>query len=468
MKAMGQPWSIFPRNPANGILYVQLKDKQTGSYMSAKSTGTRNRNEATRIASRWWNEFDLTGKALYSIENNNSVEAATHGNHLIDMDIKAYTQTAIDTIVQGVQGTVCNKSSVLPYSVSAAEYADAPEEIKPLLDQLSTLTFYDYILLYWNYDESPFIKGKIRKGEEPPNPERFYHHTTCIKKYEKYFPPCLLTEITGTKIDTMLGAIKGAGKLKENTMHKYYSICIQALRFAYRNNLIARDISQQITKESKSTRKKAKKEAEKATFTKEEIRQLFNGEHNPFGSQTNWLINEVLFKTGCRIGEIQALQMQDFIKNSDGYALKVDKNYCRTGKRLKCTKTERSDIVPLSADLAEKLLAHLESNPSQDDPEAFIFSSRRDAHKPFCYESFNDDFNRTMVRVGMKRTNLTLHSYRHTYATFLRLAGFSEEELKFLTRHDCIAEVRRYADHYTPEMEQLKYKAVGALDKLIA
>ena len=73
-----------------------------------------------------------------------------------------------------------------------------------------------------------------------------------------------------------------------------------------------------------------------------------------------------------------------------------------------------------------------------------------------------------MKRLKFARANLTLHSYRHTFATFLRLAGFSEEELKFLTRHDCIAEVRRYTDHYTPEMEQLKYRALSALDTLIA
>lgn len=448
MNAAGQPWCIFPRNKANGILYVQLKDKETGTYLSAKSTGTRDRNEATRIASRWWTEFDRIGKVLYSPSCID--ETANHRIHSFEADIKAYTKTAIDTIVQGVQDTVCSNNSVQPYSVSDAEYEDAPEEVKPLLDQLTTLTFYDYILLYWNYNESPFIKGKIRTGVEPPNPERFYHHMTCIKKYKKYFPSCLLTEVTGAKIDTMLGAIKGAGKLKENTMHKYYSIVIQPLRFAYRNNLIARDVSQQITKESKTTRKKAQKEAEKAIFDKTKIQQLFNTNDNPFGSQKNWLINELLLKTGCRIGEIQALQMQDFLKTEDRYALKVDKNYCRTGKRLKCTKTERSDIVPLSDSLVAKLIAYFEENPFKDDPEAFIFSSPRDAHTPFCYESFNDDFNRTMRRLGIKRTNLTIHSYRHTYATFLRLAGFSEEELKFLTRHDCIAEVRHYADHYTP------------------
>ena len=433
--------------------------------MTAKSTGSRDRNEATRFASRWWTEYDKTGTVSYK-PSNSMMDAADYQMKALDEKITTYTQTAIDTIVQSVQTVSFNKNTPQPYSISAAEYEDASEEVKPILDQLSTLTFYDYILLYWNYKESPFIKGKIRTGATPPNPERFYHHTTCIKKYEQYFPSCLLTEITGTKIDTMLGAIKGAGKLKENTMHKYYSICIQALRFAYRNNLIARDISQQITRESKSTRKKAKKEAEKATFTKEEIRQLFNGEHNPFGSQINWLINEVLFKTGCRIGELQALQIQDFIKNADGYALKIDKNYCRAGNRIKCTKTERSDTIPISNDLAAKLLAYLEKHPLKDKPDAFIFFSAQKSSIPISYAAIRKNFIATMKRLKFARANLTLHSYRHTFATFLRLAGFSEEELKFLTRHDCIAEVRRYTDHYTPEMEQLKHKAVIVFDTL--
>lgn len=461
---MRKPWSIHWRN---GIVQVQFYDYENKRYLTAKSTGAKDMNEASIIINRWWYESGLEKHAPDKIRKVFSCPgvAAAVSSSLADTQLAVKVQEFLEMIAKGALFNPINSNSMQPYT--AQEYEDAPEEIKPLLDQLETLTFYDYLLLYWNYDESPFIKGKKRKGEEPPNPERFYHHTTCIKKYQQYFPSCLLTEITGTKIDTMLGKIKGTGKLKENTMHKYFAICIQALRFAYRNNLIEKDVSQQITRESKTARKKAKKEAEKAIFTKKEIKQLFNGEKNPFGSQKNWLINEILFKTGCRIGEVQALQIQDFIKNADGYALKVDKNYCRTGKRLKCTKTERSDIVPISASLGAKLIEYLEGNPFKDDPEAFIFSSPKNAHKPFCYESFNDDFNTTMVRLGMKRTNLTIHSYRHTFATFLQLAGFSAEELKFLTRHDCIAEVRHYADHYTPELEQLKYRAVIALDKII-
>ena len=430
MKATGQPWCIYPRNGIDGIFYVQLKNKETGNYMTAKSTGSRDRNEATRFASRWWTEYDKTGTVSYK-PSNSMMDAADYQMKALDEKITAYTQTAIDTIVQSVQTVSFNKNTPQPYSVSAAEYEDAPEEVKPIFDQLSTLTFYDYILLYWNYEESPFIKGKIRTGATPPNPERFYHHTTCIKKYEQYFPSCLLTEITGTKIDTMLGAIKGAGKLKENTMHKYYSICIQALRFAYRNNLIARDISQQITRESKSTRKKAKKEAEKATFTKEEIRQLFNGEHNPFGSQINWLINELLLKTGCRIGELQALQIQDFIKNADGYALKIDKNYCRAGNRIKCTKTERSDTIPISNDLAAKLLAYLEKHPLKDKQDAFIFFSAQKSSIAISYAAIRKNFIATMKRLKFARANLTLHSYRHTLRPFYGLPAFRKKNLNF-------------------------------------
>ena len=66
----------------------------------------------------------------------------------------------------------------------------------------------------------------------------------------------------------------------------------------------------------------------------EEIRRLFNSEDNPFGSKTYLLINELLFKTGCRIGELQALQMQDIVKTANGYTLNIRKNYYRAGKRL--------------------------------------------------------------------------------------------------------------------------------------
>lgn len=463
---MRKPWSVHKRN---GIYQVQLYNYSNKSYLTAKSARTKDWNEANLIAYRRAMEFDSGLAAEYTewAKTLPTAIATANNNPPLNSDITALVQSAcqeaIDKVLQKIPYST--QALQLPW---APDYEDTPEEVKPLLDQLSTLTFYDYILLYWHYAESPFIKGKIRTGAPLPNPERFRNNTGIVKKYAAYIPCCLLTEITGTKIDTMLGAIRTAGKLKEQTMKNMRYIFIQPLHFAYRNNLLARDIAQQVTTVSKASRKKAKKEAEKAIFTKEDVQRLFTSTVNPFGSETYRLINEMLFKTGCRIGELQALQIQDFIKNVDGYALRVSKNYCRAGKRLKCTKTERVDIVPISADLAIKLIAHLEKHLFKDNQDAFIFSSAKDAHKPICYESINKDFNKTMTALGIKKQNLTLHSYRHTFATFLRMAGYSEEQLRYLTRHDSIAEVHRYTDHYTPDMERLKYQAAIDIEKIVA
>ena len=462
---MRKPWSMHKRN---GIYQTQLYDYSNKRYCTAKSTGTKDRNEALLIAYRRAMEFD-SGIATEYTEwvKNTATIAPTNDRQPLTTEIAALVQAACQNAVNQALQNIPYSKQALPFPF-VPDYEDVPETIKPLLDQLPTLTFYDYLLLYWNYDESPDIKERISKGETPPNPERFRQSTGILKKYAANIPSCPLTEITGAKIDAMLGAIRNAGKLKEQTMKNISYIFIQPLHFAYRNNLLARGVAQQITPVSKNTRKKAKKEAEKAIFKTEEIQRLFNAHDNPFGSETYRLVNELLFKTGCRIGELQALQMQDVIKTEQGYVLKIDKNYCRAGKRIKSTKTERRDLVPISADLAAKLLAHIAKSPFKDIPTAFVFSSAKSAYTPLCYESISKDFNKTMVKLGIKRTHLTIHSYRHTFATFLRMAGYSEEQLRFLTRHDSIVEVHRYTDHYTPDMDQLKYRAAADIDRLVA
>ena len=462
---MRKPWSMHKRN---GIYQTQMYDYKNKRYCTAKSTGTKDRNEALLIAYRRAMEFD-SGIATEYTEWVKNVSMITLPNEKrpLNTEIAVLVQAACQNAVNQALQNIPYSKQALPFP-PVPDYEDVPEIIKPLLDQLPTLTFYDYLLLYWNYDESPDIKERISKGETPPNPERFRQSTGILKKYAANIPSCPLIEITGAKIDAMLGAIRNAGKLKEQTMKNISYIFIQALHFAYRNTLLARDVAQQITPVSKNTRKKAKKEAEKAIFKTEEIQRLFNADDNPFGSETFRLINELLFKTGCRIGELQALQMQDVIKTEQGYVLKIDKNYCRAGKRIKSTKTERRDLVPISPDLAAKLLAHIEKSPFKDIPTAFVFSSAKNAYTPLCYESISKNFNKTMIKLSIKKTNLTIHSYRHTFATFLRMAGYSEEQLRFLTRHDSIVEVHRYTDHYTPDMERLKYQAAADIERLAA
>lgn len=420
---MRKPWSMHKRN---GIYQTQMYDYKNKRYCTAKSTGTKDRNEALLIAYRRAMEFD-SGIATEYTEWVKNVSMITLPNEKrpLNTEIAVLVQAACQNAVNQALQNIPYSKQALPFP-PVPDYEDVPEIIKPLLDQLPTLTFYDYLLLYWNYDESPDIKERISKGETPPNPERFRQSTGILKKYAANIPSCPLIEITGAKIDAMLGAIRNAGKLKEQTMKNISYIFIQALHFAYRNTLLARDVAQQITPVSKNTRKKAKKEAEKAIFKTEEIQRLFNADDNPFGSETFRLINELLFKTGCRIGELQALQMQDVIKTEQGYVLKIDKNYCRAGKRIKSTKTERRDLVPISPDLAAKLLAHIEKSPFKDIPTAFVFSSAKNAYTPLCYESISKNFNKTMIKLSIKKNELNhsqLSAYIRDFFTHGRIFG---------------------------------------------
>lgn len=226
---MRKPWSMHKRN---GIYQVQLYNYNNKQYITAKSTGTKDRNEASLISYQWTMEFD-GGLATEYTEQIKTVPviAVSNDKCLLNPDIAILVQSACqDAIAQTLQGIPCSKNTQQPYSVSAAEYEDATEEVKPLLDRLSTLTLYEHILLYWNYSESP------------PNPERFKDRSRAIKKYAKFFPRCLLTEITGAKIDTALGSIKNKGKLKDNTVEAFRYIFIQPLRYAYRYNMLARNI----------------------------------------------------------------------------------------------------------------------------------------------------------------------------------------------------------------------------------
>ena len=52
---MRKPWSMHKRN---GIYQTQLYDYKNKQYITAKSTRTRDRNEADIIAYRWAMEFD--------------------------------------------------------------------------------------------------------------------------------------------------------------------------------------------------------------------------------------------------------------------------------------------------------------------------------------------------------------------------------------------------------------------------
>ncbi len=434
-------WYTYTRS---GIFYVQFKDKETGKRLTARSTRTRDKEEALRIiAEQYYNPASNFNKSQWE-------------KH------KALFTPAIQEAVKDVITSLTLSGNAPAQQIAAEKAAPLsayPAEIRPLVKELDTLAFYDYLLLFWNYKRSPFIKQRRRLGKKIPNPERFHSNTQLFMRYAAFFSKAKLTEIAADEINTILGRVKNTG-LADCSVCAFGYAMTQALRFAYRNNLLPRNIADGVTKFSN-------KNKIKEVFTKEELKILFSSGVNHFGREDLFLINKLLFKTGCRIGELLALQVGDLIRTDSGYALNISKSYNKITKRLKETKTGREDFVNISDATAEELRAFIGRNPFKNEPHAFLFYSNR-KNRPIGYHVVERNFARTLAALGIKRNGLTLHSYRHTYAVILAAAGYSEAELKYLTRHDSLAELKRYMSHITPEMQRKNREAAYIFEKLTA
>ena len=437
-------WYTYTRN---GIFYVQFKDCLTGKKCTAKSTGTRIKSEAEYIIQQWYYDPDSFFNRSQKNTAKNLLKTIIQDSLLSEKDIYSVLNATISEKLKTTCGNIASISQEKKENVT-----DAQENIK------NSLTFKGFLFSFFDYNNSPYIQQLKRLGKKQPNPERFKSLLGILKKYEHHFSSTLLIDIGADEINTVLGAIQNEGKLAESTMNVLKTAIAEVLIFAYNNHLIDRLITGKLTKFATVGK-------EKEIFTKDELNIIFDKNKNVFGKENYLLVNKLLLKTGCRIGEILGLQIKDLRKKEDGYSLYIGKSYNFSGKRLKETKTNREDFVPISDEMAAELLRFIETSPFKDNKDSFIFYSAQKG-RPLMYSQVYENFNKTMKALGIARKSLTIHSYRHTYSSFLQDEGFSDADMLYLTRHKDIKQVLRYSSHITPTKQRKKRQAGEIINHL--
>ncbi|CEM61658.1 MAG: site-specific integrase [Treponema phagedenis] len=474
---MRKEWYTYLRN---GFIYVQFINKITGKKMTAKSTRTRDPAKAEKIIHQWYynqdsffnikQKDDKIGIIELAVENatHRALQKAVpigiqHDEKLIASLSQTIDQTVSETLSKffvdaAIKGE--DKKSIQNQIRAIESIEEKSAEMREPGEKFDGVTFKDYLFNFFDYDKSPYITQLQQRGKSLPMRPRFRNMFLTFRLYERFFSNTLLADIEADEINSILGAIKNTGNLADSSMCALVSSICQALKFAYENDVISHLITSKITRFSKKNKKKE-------IFTNSELKRIFDERENVFNNERYALINELLFKTGCRIGEILALQIKDFRQTLNGYELFIGSNYDFREHALGPTKTKREDVVPITKKLGEKLIHCIEQSPFKDDPEAFIFYSPKfGKSKPLSYAIVNRDFQIAMKKLGITRKNLTLHSYRHTYASMLRDAGYSDSELQYLTRHDSIDLVYHYANHVTPAMQRKKIAAAELIDEL--
>ncbi len=124
--------------------------------------------------------------------------------------------------------------------------------------------------------------------------------------------------------------------------------------------------------------------------------------------QVRWMLVHLALFSGLRVSEIAALKIGDVnLDNGDPYI------FVRNGKG------GRSRDVYIDRELTRHLKQFIRDKKSWSEPtdkESPLFAGRGGQH--FTTTALTISFKKAILKAGL-RTNLSIHSARHTYATFL-------------------------------------------------
>ena len=316
--------------------------------------------------------------------------------------------------------------------------------------KLETVLLKDFILKYWDFDNSPYLKrdtelrGKS-KGE-----------TYCKKAQRTFINNCLpiigedlrIDEFTPQLMEKIQLSMKENGKSNKTINEATSSIKI-ALGEAFRSGIISENIGDRIRLVKNSIKK------ERGILTEEEARKLLTylKESTTPGTPGRklYLITAIAYYGGLRAGEILSLKAD---------SLRVEKNiihvatsYNEREKRIKSTKNgEERESFPLPSQLMEELVEYSKLNEG-----GFLFPSPWDSERPWRETELSKAFSPTVeTALGISKKEreergIVFHSLRHGTATMMIAKGVDISLVKEGMGHKTRAMTEHYSKHETEE-----------------
>jgi len=400
---------ILTRRKESGTYYVLFCDVQNNKYSTKKSTGSKDKKEADKIALKWLMEQQIPERINAKSNKTQSFDVQKFIKTLLVTDLTFFdTEKIIDILKQ-------------KQLLESAVLIGTPE----------SQTVEEFMVPFWNFDVSPYVKERLARGHS-------IHRSYCNKNIgyiKNYWLPKFGTRSIGSinqqEIKLFLEEMANEGRIRGGTINKIIRSGTISLQWAKMNGLITTDAFSGLVFCSPHYKKRE-------ILTIEQAAAVFKA---PWKDETSRMANMVAMCTGMRAGEILALRLCD---------IGIDRLYVRHSwsrtDLLKNCKNEEEREVPLLAEIRDMLLAQVAKNPFNEGLSSYVFFGTVPS-RPIDSKAWLNHLRKALKEIGHPDPqSIAYHAWRHLYTA--RMADHIEQrKLQRATGHKTQAMLEHYANH---------------------
>jgi len=358
--------------------------------------------------------------------------------------------------------TEVKKASTIEQLKSAELNEDEIKSMLSILSQRGVLKSYtikdaedsvpliQFLTDFWDMEKSPYIKEKLRMKKHIGLTYITESQRAITAYWKPYFKERNLGDVTKRDLKDFISYIDSF-ELSNSRKLKIYRAGSIAIKWAYNDEIIDRDITSGIVTFSNDTK-------DRKILTLEVAELLFSIKWKDERAQ---LANLVAMLTGMRAGEILALRKQD-LGNGCIY---VNHSWNRM-EGLKSPKNGDQRIVYFPfPNIIQKMLYYVSYNPLGDNMDSFVFWAEQKPEKPMDVKKLPIALHNQLMKIGFSEKEAKtycFHSWRHFYAAYMS-DSVNQRALQSQTGHKTIEMLEHYENH---QIESDKIQITTAQQKL--
>lgn len=402
------PFSLTTRKNSP-YYYVRLRNEQTGKFLSWVSTKEKNYNRALRWAWDYYNQ-KASSRELQKISFYDTVRKATYTAEDVELFLEEFKRKGFISAYVKNDNSAANQNAM------------------------------QWLLDFWDFEKSEYLREKDRKGQTVHKKHAENCRAFLLHYWAEIIKDKKLGEVSRSDVKKLFAQLDKSD-LNGNSKNHILRSLLTPMKWAYNNELIAKDISCGWTMYKAVYQKRA-------ILTMELAKAVFSVD---WGNNKAKLASMLSMCTGMRCGEIQALTLEDLGENcihvNHSWNLKDD---------LKSTKNGEARIVYMPFTSLMNELKKLGAENPYEYGKGYIFWGNT-PNSPIDCKVFLKFFRRALVSIGLTKEEAekyTFHSWRHFYTTYM-ISHVSERVLQSQTGHKTRIMLEHYANHDTNEAQKM-------------